>query len=125
MVMPNFVRQALCGEPITVHGDGNQTRSFTWVGDVVYATFNLVNEPRAGVRGVQHRPGGNQHRELAKKVKALTKSQSAIRFVPYHEVFDDTFQDMAQRVLDIDKIHRLIRYTPRVHLEEIKERVIH
>lgn len=54
----------------------------------------------------------------------MTKSQSAIRFVPYHEVFDHTFEDMARRVPDIDKIRRLIGYMPRVHLEEILERVI-
>ena len=125
MVMPNFVRQALCGEPITVHGDGSQTRSFTWVGDVVSAMLDLINEPRA-VGEVFNIGNGAEIsiRELAEKVKALTKSQSAIRFVPYHEVFDDTFEDMARRVPDIGKIHRLIGYMPRVHLEEILERVI-
>ena len=125
MVMPNFVRQALCGEPITVHGDGTQTRSFTWVGDVVSAMLDLVNEPRA-VGEVFNIGNGAEIsiRELAEKIKGLTKSQSAIRFVPYREVFDDTFQDMARRVPDIDKIHRLIGYAPRVHLEQIIERVI-
>ena len=47
MVLPNFVRWSLAGEPITIHGDGSQTRSFTWVGDVVWAMMALINEPRA------------------------------------------------------------------------------
>ena len=82
MVMPNFVRRALCGEPIDVHGDGSQTRSFTWVGDVVSAMLDLINEPRA-IGGVFNIGNGAEIsiRELAEKVKALTKSQSAIRFV--------------------------------------------
>jgi len=87
--------------------------------------LDLINEPRA-VGEVFNIGNGAEIsiRELAEKVKALAKSQSAIRFVPYHEVFDDTFEDMARRVPDIGKIHRLIGYMPRVHLEEILERVI-
>jgi UDP-glucose 4-epimerase len=125
MVIPNFVRQALLGEPITVHGDGSQTRSFTWVGDVVSAMIDLVNEPRA-VGEVFNIGNGAETSilELAEQVKTLTKSDSRIRFVPYHEVFDDTFEDMPRRVPDISKIHQLIGFKPRVQLDEILERTM-
>ena len=88
MVIPNFVRQALAGQPLTVHGDGTQTRSFTWVGDVVSALLALADEPRS-VGEVFNIGNGAEVsiRELAAKIKAMTGSDSPIQFVPYHEVF--------------------------------------
>ena len=125
MVLPNFVRRALAGDAITVHGDGSQTRSFTWVGDVVAAITALVQEPKA-VGEVFNIGNGSEIsiRDLAYKVRAMTGSDSPIEFVPYHQVFDDSFEDMPRRVPDISKIARFVGYQPSVHLEEIIQRVI-
>jgi nucleoside-diphosphate-sugar epimerase len=125
MVLPNFVRRALQGETITVHGDGSQTRSFTWVGDVVSAVTALVQEPKA-VGEVFNIGNGAEVSigDLALKVKAMTGSDSPIERVPYNQVFDDSFEDMPRRVPDIEKIARLVGYKPSVHLDEIIERVI-
>jgi UDP-glucose 4-epimerase len=125
MVLPNFVRRALQGETITVHGDGNQTRSFTWVGDVVSAVTALVQEPKA-VGEVFNIGNGAEVSigDLALKVKAMTGSDSPIERVPYSQVFDDSFEDMPRRVPDIEKIARLVGYKPTVHLDEIIARVI-
>ena len=124
MVLPNFVRRALKGETISVHGDGSQTRSFTWVGDVVSAVTALAQEPKA--LGEVFNIGNGAEisiRDLALKVKAMTGSDSPIELVPYNEVFDDSFEDMPRRVPDISKIARLVGYKPSVHLDEIIERV--
>ena len=124
-VIPSFVQQALAGEPITVHGDGSQTRSFTWVGDVVSAMLDLVNQPDAiGEICNVGNPEEISIRDLAQTIKRMTKSQSSIRCTPYHEVFDDTFEETPRRVPDLAKIQRLIGYKPRVQLEEMIERVI-
>ena len=125
MVLPNFVRRALAGETITVHGDGGQTRSFTWVGDVVSAITALVQEPKA-VGEVFNIGNGAEVsiRDLACKVKAMTRSDSRIEFVPYNQVFDDSFEDMPRRVPDITKIGRFVGYKPTVHLDEIISRVV-
>jgi len=125
MVIPNFVRQALAGQPLTVHGDGAQTRSFTWVGDVVSALLGLADEPRSVGQVFNIGNGAEVSiRDLAAKITTMTGSDSPIRFVPYHEVFDHSFEDMSRRVPDISKIQRLIGYKPTVHLDEILERVI-
>jgi UDP-glucose 4-epimerase len=125
MVIPNFVRQALSGQPITVHGDGSQTRSFTSVHDVVWALMALMDEPRA-IGEVFNIGNGSETtiRELACRVKAMTRSASAISFVPYHEVFDRSFEDMPRRVPDISKIRRTIGFEPKVQLDEILAGVI-
>jgi UDP-glucose 4-epimerase len=125
MVLPNFVKCALEGTPITVHGDGTQTRSFTWVGDVVSAMLKLVNEPRA--YGEVFNIGNGAEisiRDLAYKVQAMTGSTSPIEFVPYEAVFDEGFEDMSRRVPDISKIGRLVGYSPTVHLDEIVANVV-
>ena len=125
MVLPNFVRWALANEPITIHGDGSQTRSFTWVGDVVWAMTALINEPRAG--GQVFNVGNGEEvsiRDLALRVRKLTASRSDLRFVPYAEAFDRSFEDMPRRVPDISKIRRLLGYEPRVQLNGIIDSVI-
>ncbi len=125
MVIPNFVRRALAGEPLTVHGDGAQTRSFTWVGDVVSALIALVNEPRSVGQVFNIGNGAEVSiRELAEKITTMTDSDSCIQFVPYHEVFGHSFEDMQRRVPDISKIQRLVGFKPQVQLDEILERVI-
>jgi UDP-glucose 4-epimerase len=125
MVLPTFVRQALAGEPITVFGDGKQSRSFTYVGDVVGALLKLMLEPRA--IGQVFNIGNPQEvtiGDLAQRVKQMTGSASAIEFVPYDKAYDPGFEDMPRRVPDLTRIHALIGYAPKVHLDEIIEKVI-
>ena len=125
MVLPTFVRQALAGEPITVFGDGKQSRSFTYVGDVVGALLKLMVEPRA--IGQVFNIGNPQEvtiGDLAQRVKQMTGSSSAIEFVPYDQAYDPGFEDMPRRVPDLTRIHSLIGYAPKVHLDEIIERVV-
>jgi len=125
MVLPNFVRQAISNAPITVHGDGSQTRSFTWVGDVVSALEALVAERRAIGQIFNI---GNDHEvsigELALRVKAAAGSASDIQFVPYKQAYDGDFEDMPRRLPDISKLRDLVGYRPRVLLPEIIERTI-
>jgi UDP-glucose 4-epimerase len=125
MVLPTFVRQALAGQPITVFGDGKQTRSFSYVGDVVEALLRLANEPRA-VGGVFNIGSTDEVsiRELAERVKTLSGSQSSIQYVPYDEAYEAGFEDMPRRVPDISKIRALIGYQPKVELNDIIKTVI-
>jgi UDP-glucose 4-epimerase len=125
MVIPNFVRQALAGQPITVFGDGTQSRSFTYVGDVVRAMVALINEPRA-VGHVFNIGNGNEItiNELAERVRKLTGSSSQIVKVPYEKAYEAGFEDMPRRVPDISRIRALIGYEPTVELDETLARVI-
>ncbi len=125
MVIPNFVRQALAGEPITVFGDGTQSRSFTYVGDVVRAVVALINEPRA-IGQVFNIGNGAEIsiNDLAVQIKAMTGSRSSIVKIPYDQAYEAGFEDMPRRVPDISKIRALIGYQPTVQLEEILTRVI-
>jgi UDP-glucose 4-epimerase len=125
MVVPTFVQQALAGEPITVFGDGTQTRCFTDVSDVVWALTALPRQPEA-VGGVFN-VGNTQEvsiLQLAERVKALTGSPSSIVSIPYDEAYEAGFEDMPRRVPDIGKIAALIGYQSRVDLDETLRRVI-
>jgi len=125
MVIPNFVRQALAGEPITVFGDGTQSRSFTHVADVVGALLKLVNEPAA--IGQVINIGNTQEisiRALAERVRAMTGSTSAIKLVPYEEAHETGFEDMPRRVPDLSKVSAMIGYAPKHDLEDILVQVI-
>jgi len=125
MVLPTFVRQALGEQPITVFGDGRQSRSFTYVGDVVDALIGLATEPKA-VGEVFNIGNTNEVtiRELAERVRTLTGSTSVIQYVPYDQAYEAGFEDMPRRVPDISKIRALVGYEPTVHLDEILTRVI-
>jgi UDP-glucose 4-epimerase len=125
MVIPTFVRQALSGQTITVFGDGTQSRSFTFVGDVVQAMIALINEPRA-VGQVFNIGNGAEISigELAECIKARTQSTSEIVRIPYDQAYEAGFEDMPRRVPDISKAHALIGYEPTVELDEIITRVI-
>jgi UDP-glucose 4-epimerase len=125
MVVPNFVRQALSGGPITVFGDGTQSRSFTYVGDVVRAMVALINEPRA-VGQVFNIGNGREISiyDLAVQIKEMTGSASPIVKIPYDQAYEAGFEDMPRRVPDISKIRALVGYEPTVDLEEILTRVI-
>ncbi len=125
MVLPTFVRQALAGKPITVFGDGTQSRSFTYVGDVVDALVGLVGEPAAigGVFNIGN-TGEVTIRDLAERVKEMTASGSAIQFVPYDEAYEAGFEDMPRRVPDISKLRNLIGYVPKLGLDDIIRSVV-
>jgi UDP-glucose 4-epimerase len=125
MVVPNFVRQALANEPITVFGDGTQQRSFTYVGDVVRAMVALIDEPRA-IGQVFNIGNGKEIsiEGLALQIKKMTGSTSPIVKIPYDQAYESGFEDMPRRVPDISKISALIGYQPTVELDEILERVI-
>ena len=125
MVLPTFVRQALAGAPITVFGDGTQSRSFTYVGDVVEALVTLAHEPRAvGEVFNIGNVGEVTMTDLALKVKAMTGSQSPIHYIPYDQAYEEGFEDMPRRVPDISKIRGLIGYEPQLALDAIVQAVI-
>ena len=125
MVIPTFVQQALAGQPITVFGDGSQSRSFTYVGDVVDGLMRLVGEPKA-VGQVFNIGNGEEISigHLAERIKQMTNSSSPIVAIPYEEAYEAGFEDMPRRVPDITKVRELIGYEPRVQLDEILTRVI-
>jgi UDP-glucose 4-epimerase len=125
MVIPNLVRQALAGEPLTVFGSGEQTRSFSHVADVVGALLKLVAEPKAIGQVVNI--GNSQEvsiRFLAERIRELTGSDSPIKLVPYEEAYESGFEDMPRRVPDLTKIRGLIGYEPRHSLDDILTQVI-
>jgi UDP-glucose 4-epimerase len=125
MVLPRFVRQALAGDPITIYGDGEQSRCFGDVADVIDATIKLAYHPDAV--GQVFNIGSTEEvtiRELAEKVVVATGSQSKIVYVPYDEAYAPGFEDMRRRVPDLSKIHQLIGYQPRYSLEDTLRRVI-
>lgn len=125
MVIPRFVSQALKGGPITVYGDGKQTRTFTYVKDVVDALIRLMEVP--GAVGEVFNIGGNEEisiKELALKIKKLTNSDSEIRYIPYDEAFEKNFEDMRRRVPSLEKIRGLIGFEPKTDLDSILKSVI-
>jgi UDP-glucose 4-epimerase len=125
MVIPTFVKQALAGRPITVYGDGKQTRCFGYVGDVVGALIKLMDQPESV--GQVYNIGSNEEIsifKLAEKVKELTNSESEIVFVPYDEAYEEGFEDMPRRVPDIAKIGKLVGFKPKMALDGILRTVI-
>ena len=125
MVLPTFVRQALAGQPLTVYGDGSQSRSFTYVGDVVDALVALMSEPRA--IGEVFNIGSTYEisiTDLAERVVRLTDSRSPIHFIPYDEAYEAGFEDMPRRVPNITKIRELLGFHPKVELDDIIRSVI-
>jgi UDP-glucose 4-epimerase len=125
MVIPTFVKQALAGRPITVYGDGQQSRCFGYVGDVVGALIKLMDNSSAV--GQVFNIGSNQEitiLELAERVKQLTQSDSEIVFMPYDEAYEEGFEDMPRRVPDISKIGELVGFRPEMSLDGILESVI-
>lgn len=125
MVVPNFVKQALLGHPLAVHGDGTQSRCFTFVGDVVGALVKLSEHP--GAVGRVFNVGNDREEisihDLARRVLARTGSSSEIALVPYDQAYEEGFEDMQRRVPDLARIRALIGYEPQVQLDEIIDRV--
>jgi UDP-glucose 4-epimerase len=126
MVIPNLIKQALLGHPLTVYGDGRQSRCFTYVSDVVGVLLKLVDHP--GAVGEVYNVGNDREevtiQELAERVKARTGSKSEIVLVPYDQAYEEGFEDMRRRVPDLTKVNALVGYEPKVHLDEILDRVI-
>jgi UDP-glucose 4-epimerase len=125
MVLPNFVRQALEGEPITVYGNGTQSRCFCDVRDTVEALIRLMNTARAVGEVVNI--GSTEEisiADLAYSVKERTKSASPIVYVPYDQAYEPGFEDMMRRVPSIEKLHLLTEFRPQILLPEIIDRVI-
>jgi len=126
MVVPTFVQQALSGRPITVYGDGTQTRCFCHVGDVVKGLVDLMalgEEAHGEVFNI-----GAQEEismlSLADRVREMTGSESPIHVIPYDEAYEAGFEDMPRRYPDIAKIERAIGWTPTRSLDEILTDVI-
>ncbi len=125
MVLPRFVRQALAGEPITIYGDGEQSRCFSDVADVVDATYKLSQHPEA--IGQVFNIGSTEEvtiRELAERVLKATGSSSKIIYVPYEDAYAPGFEDMRRRVPDLERVQSLINYQPMYTLEDTLKRVI-
>jgi len=125
MVIPRFVQQALLEHPLTVYGDGKQSRCFAYVEDVVDAMIKLMENDKC--LGEVFNIGSKdetQILDLAKKVKKMTNSNSKIKMIPYDEAYEEGFEDMRRRVPDISKIQNYIDYQPKVNLDQILEKVI-
>ena len=125
MVIPRFVAQALNNEPITVYGDGQQTRTFTYVDDVNRAMMALVENEDA--IGEVFNIGGTEEitiYDLAKKIIVMTGSRSEIKLIPYDQAFGKDFEDMQRRVPSIEKISDLIGFSPSTPLDHILDKVI-
>lgn len=125
MVIPTFVKQALAGRPITVYGDGKQSRCFGYVGDVVGALIKLMDHKDAV--GNVFNIGSNEEisiLQLAQRIKELTQSESEIVFVPYDEAYEEGFEDMPRRIPDITKARDLVGFEPKMSLDGILQTVI-
>jgi UDP-glucose 4-epimerase len=119
------VKQALSGRPITVYGDGTQSRCFGYVGDVVEALIKLMDHPEAV--GHVFNIGSNVEISilaLAERVKEITHSDSEIVFVPYDQAYEEGFEDMPRRVPDISKVSDWVGFRPEMSLDGILERVV-
>jgi UDP-glucose 4-epimerase len=125
MVIPNFVRQALADEPLTVFGDGTQSRCFCHVSDVVRALADLMR--RDDAYGEVFNIGAEEEisiLDLARQVRRMTESKSEITIVPYEEAYEPGFEDMQRRIPDTSKIRSLLGWHPTKSLAEILSDVI-
>jgi len=125
MVVPRFVKQALMEQPLTVYGDGKQSRCFTHVSDAVEGLVALAENPEAA--GQVFNVGSDFEitiEDLARQIKEMTGSPSEIKHIPYEDAYEKGFEDMSRRLPDISKIQRLTGYRPQASLEEILKEVI-
>ncbi len=122
MVIPNMIQRALRGDPILVYGDGQQSRCFSSVSDVVRGVVQLAETP--GTEGEIYNIGTDQEvtvLELALRIRDVCQSSSAIEFVAYEDIYGSSFEDMRRRVPDLRKIGRAIAYRPEVSLDQLLE----
>lgn len=125
MVVPRFITQALTNNPITVYGDGNQTRCFTHVSDAVKALIKL-SECDEAIGQVVNIGSNNRISimDLAEKIRQMTGSTSKIDLIPYSEAYEPGFEDMRDRTPDISKLERLTGFSPKIRLEELLTDII-
>jgi UDP-glucose 4-epimerase len=124
MVLPNFVKAALDHSPISIYGDGKQSRCFCDVRDTVESLVRLIDTPHS--IGEVINVGNTEEvsiEQLAQRVKQRTNSQSAIEYVPYDQAYEPGFEDMMRRVPCVDKLEALTGFRPRTTLNEIIDRV--
>ena len=125
MVVPRLVEQAINSEPLTVYGDGNQSRCFTHVEDVVKGLVGLMESSKTV--GEVFNIGSDDEitiHELAEKIIYLTGSTSTIQFVSYDQVYGKRFEDMQRRVPDISRIKKVIGFEPKVGIDKIIKDVV-
>lgn len=125
MVVPNFVQKALIGKPITVYGDGSQSRSFTYVADVIDALVKLMAKPEAV--GQVFNVGNEEEvtiKDLARMVKEMTGSSSEIEYIPYEKAYGPGYEDMQRRCPNITRLKNLIHFEPETNLKGIIQSVI-
>ncbi len=125
MVIPNMIQRALAGKPILVFGDGQQSRCFSAVPDVVRGVLMLAEAK--GTEGEIYNIGTDEEVtivELARRVKRLCGSDSEIEFVAYEDIYGSSFEDMRRRVPNLAKIGRAVGYQPRVRLDQLLEMTI-
>ncbi len=125
MVIPKFVKNALLDHPITIFGDGEQSRCFADVQDVTDGLIKLMAEKKA--EGEIFNIGNTEEvkiKDLAQLIKDMTGSNSRIEFIDYADAYEEGFEDMMRRVPDISKIKEFVGYEPQYNLDKILERVI-
>jgi UDP-glucose 4-epimerase len=125
MVIPRLCRQAIMGQPLSVYGDGRQTRCFCNVKDTVRAVVTLAVEPRAV--GEIYNVGSSDEItifELAQRILARSGSHSEIKLIPYDQAYEAGFEDMRRRVPDTTKIQTLIGWKPTISLDQTLDEVI-
>jgi len=125
MVIPTFVKQALKGEQITVYGDGNQSRSFTYISDLIEVIAKLHELKDA--YGQVFNIGGEVEisiLDLAKLIKEKTGSDSKIVFIPYDEAYEKGFEDMMKRVPNINKIKKVAGFDSKTSMEQTIEKIV-
>lgn len=125
MVVPRFVKQALLGKPITIYGDGEQTRCFTHIDDVIKAIEIVMNEKKCeGQIFNIGNPDEHSINDLAAIIRKMTNSNSTIEHIPYEKAMGSNFEDMRRRVPDITKIKKYANWEPKLYLKEIIEDII-
>jgi UDP-glucose 4-epimerase len=125
MVIPRFVSQAQAGQPLTVYGDGQQSRCFTYVGDAVRGLIGLMAHPATS--GQVYNVGSAAEvtiEQLARQVIAKTGSSSTIQYIPYDEAYSENFEDMRRRVPDTTRIHQTLGWQATFGLDEILQQMI-
>jgi len=125
MVLPRFIEQALKGDPITVYGDGNQTRCFSLVNDVVDCIIALMDTDDS--IGLAVNVGSTEEitiMQLAQRVKALSNSSSEIILVPYEEAYTKDFEDMQRRAPDVSRLLKIAGVRPKTRIDEIILRIL-
>lgn len=126
MVIPRFITQALSGKPLTVYGDGKQTRCFTDISDSVRAVMLLSgNEKAVGeVFNIGNPANKITINALAKKIRSMSGSKSAIKHVPYEKAYDKGFEDMRHREPDISKLKKATGFSPRIDINEMLSHMV-